>query len=568
MRVLFTFLALAALPSLAQSSRMEGRVVTVDGKPVPKATVRLNGRASGPNTQPLIYVEVTSSDGRFTVENIVPGTYSINAQRTGYTNPTALALRPAPITIASGETRSNVEIKLVQLAVVSGLVMDTEGDPVQGATVRLLRPMYSQGRLMFQPATTATADDRGQFRMPNVVEGRYYLAASGGTPVYGGGVNEIRGRSALETNQTTYYPNSSTIEGAAKLDIKAASLESVQIRLRRGMSYTIKGVVEMPGDVSRSASLTVISHGADSSSANLGVAVRPNGQFETGALAPGSYTLLARFNAPPVEGRASKMLSGRTDVTIASSNVENVSIRLSDGGEVTGRVTMEDGSSLAGYRPAVSPSQGPQNNTGPRVGVMLMAAEAVLGAAQTQILEDGTFRITNVTPSKYTLMVNSLLPTTYVKSARLGGQDVMQSGIDFSSGVSGSLEIVLSTKAAKLNVAMPPALASLPQAETQEFQFVVWPVTPNRTSQTGGVIAVNLRAQQTAPPRLQGFAPGEYYAAVWEDTVPQEFARIPEFLARFNDLAAKVTLKEGDTGTVEPRVISRDALQKILNDFP
>jgi hypothetical protein len=561
-------LALAALPVFAQLGRVEGRVVTVDGKAVPKATVRLTARITSGATngqQPPVYVEVTSSDGRFIVENVAPGTYTLNAQRSGYSVPTSLALRAPTVTVASGETRSGVEFKMVQLAIVGGIVADAEGDPVQGVTVRLLRYMYSQGRLTLQPAAAGSTDDRGQFRILSVAEGRYYLAASANPTPASGLATEIRGRSALESNQTTYYPNSGTLDGAIKLDIKSGSLETFQIRMRRGIGYSIRGTVGLPAGATNPAQIQLFPKGEDFNGQTFGASVRPDGVFEAPSVPPGSYTIFVRYNMPAVPPNQPKAFSGRAEVTVSSGNVDNVSIRLVEAAEVTGHIAMEDGKSLMDSLPSLPanrPANGPNLPASARMPqVILQTAETMpASTSQGQTSQEGTFRIANVTAGKYMLIINNPPPGSYVKSVRMGGQDVTHSLLDLSSGSGGSLDIVLSSKAASLSLTVPASL-------TQGAQITLWPVIPDRSSQTGRVMTTTV-SNQPGPPRLQGIAPDDYYVAAWEEGPPQEYARVPEFLARFNDQAAKVTLKESETGTVEPRVISREAMQKVLADFP
>ena len=568
MRTAFALLLLAAIPAVAQNGRVEGRVVTVDGKPIPKATVRLTSRNSTANSNPvpLAYVEVTSADGRFIVENVPAGTYSINAQCPGYSVPNSMALRPVPVVVASGETRGGVEVKLVPFAVVSGIVTDADGDPVAGVMVRLLRPSYNQGRMTFQPSSTASTDDRGQFRLSNVTEGRYYLVVNGNATSPAGAVNEIRGRSALESNQTTYYPNSPTIEGAAKLDVKPGALESLQVRLRRGVNSSIKGTIEMPGGVPVVAQVQVLSKGADASGQNLPAFVRGPGQFETGGLSPGQYMIFARYNAPTTPGPPGtplvqgKLFAGRVDVTVGTAAVENVSIRLTEAGEINGHMTMEGGGSLALNLPSipvVTRVGTPPSNVPPpprMPNVVLQSVDGVSSSFQAQVAVDGTFHIQNVIPMKYSLNVNLLPPGSYLKSARLAGQDVTTSFVDLSSGTSGPLEILLSPNAATLTIAAPSPAA-------QGLQGSVWPAR----CPTENIVVLVLNAQGSS--QVPNVAPGDYYAVAWEDSPPGDFARIPEFLARFKDSAAKVTLKEGETGSVEPKVISRDAMQKILDEF-
>lgn len=581
MRTLVPLLFLASSTAFAQAGRVEGRVMTPDGRPVPKATVRLSPTTV--QTTSNVYVEVSSSDGRFLIDNIPAGTYSVTAQRMGYSLPNSPSARPAPVTVTSGETRT-VEVKLIQAAVVGGLVLDADGDPLMGVMVRLLRPTYNQGRKMLNPAATATTDDRGQFRMASVQEGRYYVVAT----VSGGissGVNEVRGPGARETNQTTYYPSSATLDGAARIEVKAGTVESLQLRMRRGPGFSIKGTVEWPGGPV--PTIQVLARGMDTTGTIFSAPVRQGGQFETMPLAPGEYTLLARSSPQPVTpGTQPKLLTGRADVTVGYGNVENVAIRMAEGFELSGRISIEGVTDLASYvaaampeRPAtaaaaravsvgglvtiVNPAATPVPAQNSRLPAITLSSAENLPTSVSRIVvnDDGTFRAPNVTPMKYSLLIMNLPPGVYVKSVRMGGQDVMHSFLDLSSGASGPIEIVLSNKAANLTLSLPAAQTQLPQTPV-----ALWPAAPDRTIASGGVRMMILNPQ--SPGRVQGLAPGDYHAAIFEEGAPQEFANVPEFLARFNAAAAKVTIKEGETGTIEPKVISREAMQKVLSEFP
>lgn len=581
MRALALLLFLASSTAFAQTGRVEGRVMTPDGKPVPKATVRLSPTMM--QTTSSVYVEVSSSDGRFLIDNIPAGTYSVTAQRLGYSIPNSPSARPAPITVTSGETRT-VEVKLIQAAVVGGLVLDADGDPLMGVMVRLMRPTYNQGRKMLNPAATATTDDRGQFRMASVQEGRYYLVAtvSGGVS---SGLNEVRGPGARETNQTTYYPSSATLDGAARIEVKAGTVESLQLRMRRGPGFSIKGTVEWPGGAA--PTIQVLARGMDTTGTIFSAPVRQGGQFETMPLAPGEYTLLARSSPQPVTpGTQPKILTGRADVTVGYGNVENVAIRMAEGFELSGRISIEGVTDLASYvaaampeRPnptaavaravavggltTVNPTATPIPAQNSRLPAITLSSAENLPTSVSRIVvnDDGTFRTPNVTPMKYSLLIMNLPPGVYVKSVRMGGQDVMHSFLDLSSGASGPIEILLSNKAANLTISMPTTSVQQPLA-----QVALWPAIPDRTTPNGGVRMMVLNSQ--TPSKIQGLAPGDYRAAAWEESAPQEFASVPEFLARFNDSAAKVTLKEDETGTIEPKVISREAMQKVLSEFP
>src|SRR5205814_161177 len=137
-----------------------------------KATVRLGG-----DGQPLIsYVESSGPDGSFRFENVGPGRYTVLAQKQGFSSLPPGTL-PA-LVLSAGESKRDVEIRLTPLSVVTGVVLDFDGDPVQNVQVQLMRRGYTQGRMRLQVAAAGMSDDRGRYRITGVAAGRYYLYAT------------------------------------------------------------------------------------------------------------------------------------------------------------------------------------------------------------------------------------------------------------------------------------------------------------------------------------------------------------------------------------------------------
>jgi hypothetical protein len=66
---------------------------------------------------------------------------------------------------------------------------------------------------------------------------------------------------------------------------------------------------------------------------------------------------------------------------------------------------------------------------------------------------------------------------------------------------------------------------------------------------------------------VTGLAPGEYYAAAWEEIDPS-VAQYPEFLARFANDAAAVKLSEGADETVSLKLIPTEQVGRELAKLP
>jgi hypothetical protein len=323
--------------------------------------------------------------------------------------------------------------------------------------------------------------------------------------------------------------------------------------------------------------------------------VRNPGIFQIGGLAPGDYTLVARSMAvapvpvqqsesstgPAITVRATdppvSSLSGRVDVSLGNTNLENLTIRLTEGAEISGRFIVE-GMDLPtfkatlpaiGARP-VAVSTGvistgvatalPPVQQSLSLGIGLVSQEGPSAQMVGTVSDDGTFRISKIPPVKRFVEVSPLPANAYVKSIRFGGQDVTRAPLDLSTGVGGLLEIVISTKGAEISPVPSNDKGETPQGSAP---VTIWPRTPNPGSASGDVRLFSITG---AGSKAQGLAPGEYYVAAWETSA--DFLRVPEFLARFTALATKVTVAEGESVTVEPKTISRDALEKEIAQFP
>ncbi|MEO8100263.1 MAG: carboxypeptidase-like regulatory domain-containing protein [Acidobacteriota bacterium] len=610
MRLLLTSLLFASLASAQNTGRIEGRVVSVTGEPVRKATVRINGTSTERGQQPPVYVEITGSDGSFIAENVAAGRYVAQAQRSGFTT----AQQPngsvniAQFTLAAGETHRGVEIKMAPLVAINGTVTDIDGEPVSNVQIRLMRWTFQQGRIRLQNTSGANSDDRGQFRLTNVNAGHYYVVADdmSGRAVNQGG-NEIRGRSAQDQNLATYYPSSGDTKGAVAVDVGTTEVTNVAIRMRRGRMFSVKGTIVDGTTGAPVQGQVQVFDRADPST-------NPNFNFSGGGtpgafdlrLPPGDYTLMVRSNLPPPPppppppgisptpsvpvqvNQAPRIITGRLDVSVGNADITGLTMRLTPGAEITGRITIEGGMDLATFfqtsgiqqanRTGAIAINGAAGGIGPVIGGFTTAAPAgpqqfsriVLNAAEGQpngvtgnAGADGTFRITGVAPSKYTIALAPLPPAAYIKSIRWGGQEIINSLLDLSSGSGGTLDIMLSPKPATLNGTVRDSQG---QAAPPRTMVVVWPRTPRASDGNGGVVVIPTRDDQGGF-TLAGMVPGEYYIAAFMNA-PQDFIRAPEFLTRFTQNATSLSLREGETATAEPKLISKEAVEKVTAQFP
>ena len=158
----------------------------------------MSGRVTGPNGVPLRGAEVrvrdpngrenrlatTDEKGAIEVDNLLPGTWSVSAAKSGYITQHYRQRNPfsAPETVTlAARQRVDVRFILRRGGAIAGRLVDEYGDPVAGARVQALRQRYERGRRhLAQVGVSDQTDDTGAFRLYALPAGDYYLAASCG----------------------------------------------------------------------------------------------------------------------------------------------------------------------------------------------------------------------------------------------------------------------------------------------------------------------------------------------------------------------------------------------------
>src|SRR6185295_19753308 len=70
-----------------------------------------------------------------------------------------------------------IEFQLPRGSVISGHVLDEDGDAMPGVVVRVMRYQYLQGQRRLTPAGNGQTDDKGQYRVWGLMPGDYYVNA-------------------------------------------------------------------------------------------------------------------------------------------------------------------------------------------------------------------------------------------------------------------------------------------------------------------------------------------------------------------------------------------------------
>ncbi len=187
----------AAQPApLVRTSSIAGQVIDGDsGDAVPGAVVRLTmrllaaqagraGGAGGRGAQALSSAEIAANsgqdfvmadaDGRFVFHDLPKGPSQIVATAGGYVERPGATARPVQIT-ADGQHVSDVKLRLVKTASVSGVIVDEAGEPFVGVQVRAMRRDMPAGTPRYSLVGSSRTDDRGMYRLDGLVPGQFLI---------------------------------------------------------------------------------------------------------------------------------------------------------------------------------------------------------------------------------------------------------------------------------------------------------------------------------------------------------------------------------------------------------
>ncbi|HXN64402.1 MAG TPA: carboxypeptidase regulatory-like domain-containing protein [Candidatus Acidoferrales bacterium] len=405
------------------TGQISGHIYRADtGEPLAKATVTLR-LLQRPN--PLVMR--TGADGAFAFNQLEAGAYTLQAERSGFVTKvygqegpgrtTALNLSPA-------QNLNDLSLRLESASVISGNVTEEDGDPVEGIDVLAVRMSYQRGgREDAVVLHTTRTDDLGNFRLPGLLAGAYYLQVGG---VAGGG----RGGTNA-TYRRTYYPSASILRNAQPIQVAVGNeVSGLHLSVAVQTGYSISGTVRGAGpEEPLRYNVLVIPIGDAPSATGFPVAMtitRSDGSFSANGVPTGSYAVVARSlvrraSTGAISTGGAGLLTGQNDAStgIATVEVANadvaVNIEIGRVSAVRGQITV-DGAQQAGSGGAA---------------VALESLDGRRGGDTTSVAADGTFAIENIGPGNYRFIADG---ASYVKQATCAGADYTFQPLAIDSG--------------------------------------------------------------------------------------------------------------------------------------
>jgi hypothetical protein len=527
---------------------IEGQVTNaVTGEPVKKARINLDrmDRRDNGGSIATAYGATSDASGRFTIQDIDPGVYSLSAERSGFAHleygdrgPN----RPAtPFRLSAGARVNDIAFRLVPHAVIAGRVLDDDGEPMESVQVGVTRFVFQGGKRQLVPAGSGITDDLGEYRIFDLEPGKYYLSATYRRPLMTA-TNERAAADASEEEgyAPTYFPGTSDPAGAAVIEMSAGKVQTgTDITLRKTRTVRVRGrVTNSVGDsLPRNVALRLVPRNTMLAGFFSQFTARPardrGGAFEFRGVTPGAYVLIAQWSG---EGEGYHVAQ---PIDVGNNSIDDVAVLLTPGVEVKGQVRI-DGQAQDGQA---------QQNSG-RLQVSLEAQGPLsfsMGGRVASVKEDGSFTLPNVSADHYTVNVQGLSENLYVKSVRMGDVDGIETGLDLTSGATGILEILLSPNGGQAD-------GTVADSNQQPAAGATVVLVPEARHREQAALFKKATADASGHFDIKGIAPGEYKLFAWQD-VDSGAYQDPEFLKPYETRGEAVTMRDGGHETRQLSVI-------------
>lgn len=527
----------------SKPSSVEGMVVnSVTGEGIRRAEVVLRGGGAGGRgrgQQPLTMVTSSDAEGRFRFTGVTPGSYFIATQKQGYVAERRMGSSMRAVQVTAAQDVTGLRYKLLPQAVITGRVVDEEGEVVQGAAVLVLQSQYAGGKRRWMQLAGQSTNDLGEFRLFGLAAGRYLVAAmpQRRAATMGLGVENVSEGSESQQYVQTFHPGVIEPSQATALELVPGQMvHNVDIQLRKSAVFRVRGRVvdnEAQGETRFGVSAIRTD---ESMRGGLGGSTRPDGNFEIGGLTVGTYVLAATSYGGRGQPGQRRVGIARVDV---SANLEGVVIEIKSGFKAGGSVKVTGGESgkinVKSLNVALTPAD---------AGMMVFG-----GPSRVVVNEEGDWEADNVAPGIYRVQVfnRTAGAYAYLASVTLNGQDYFGKDIDMTAGPPGPIQITMSTDVAVISGKIEAA----GEGEAETRPTVVAVAVDQRVRLVDPAWAT--QAKEDGSYTLTGLRPGEYLMFAFNE---YQFGVLddPEVLKKLESKAVKVKVAAGETASAQLKV--------------
>lgn len=388
-------------------------------------------------------VRRTNDDGRYEFTGLRPGEYDgfVEAGEFRATHlPSSLssaggATRPRPIVLRDSDVRVNLDVALQRALAITVRVVNEWGEPLSAVGVSV---HAENGGNSFSATMPRSTDDRGRVRLFRIPPGRYIVCAAANSIAYSGESSSRR-----ERFLRTCYPSAAGEAQAEQVALERSDIEDLEIRMRRGRTFTISGTVVDASGAAASAATLIFTQVHDDGSSSGGTRPDASGRFTIANVPPGEYAIEASLGGPDRPEQRRDLELGFQRIRVGELDIDGLVVAMAKAADVAGRVVPEE--------PAV-PLERPDEGT-----IFIFARPAgersllQHGVVTTHSGNDRVFVLTGLFGRRI-LEVANVPRGWYVKSIRYRGEEIIDVPAEFKAGTDPSeLQVILSTRGAMVS---------------------------------------------------------------------------------------------------------------------
>jgi hypothetical protein len=330
----------------------------------------------------------------------------------------------------------------------------------------------------------------------------------------------------------TYYPGTTDATRAVPVEVQYdGEASGIDITLLVATGVTIRGRVLNTITVRPRRQATVQLYPRNPSSRAFlttpATVADTDGRFEMANILPGSYMLTASWEEDE------QRYTGRLAVEVANGDVDGLTVVIDTGLQLSGRVRLEGGDPF---------------DLAALTILLTSSGESPASAPSAHVQADGQFLIEDVLADTYRLTITGPAGDLYLKSVTLGGEDVLNPGLDLTNGTArGTLNVLLGTGAGQVDGrVLDEQNNPLPGARVA--------LVPSAMLRSRTDLYRTASADIYGHFAFSGISPGEYKLFAWPEAEAGA-AEDPDFLRSYESYGVSVTLQEKGQLTMRLQVI-------------
>ena len=601
--------------------------------PVPVGTAAISGMVTMAGTgQPARKVRVnlsgaelrgsrstnTDDQGRFSFTALPAGRFTLSVNKPGHLSVTYGQRRPGtpgtPIQLSDGQ-KFQAQLQIPRGSVLTGVVLDENGEATPGTNVRAMRFVRQGERRTLQSAGSGSTDDRGIYRIFGLQPGDYVVCA---TPRNTQMSDFERGQveiQSLRENLVAIQANRGAEEQARAIQERLTVIQAVASQAsdetpsgyapicypgtlstteaspialnvgeeRPGIDFQLQlvpmarvegMVLNSTGGQIQNLQVTLQEASALGNSFGITQSARPDneGRFRINNVAPGQYKLTARAQIGGPQGRGQFVIDGQpapagrgAPATPAggrgvppAQRAEPVTVWGAADVVVDGRnvsnvmLPLQLGMSVSGQLMFEGAIPPPTDLTRLRVTINSADPGPMSTNSSARVDASGRFTVQSVAPGRYRLTAGGA-PGWYLESVTVGGQDALDFPFEVKPNQAvGGVNITFTDKQTELT----GTVVDDKNQPAVDYTLVIFPADNRYWTGTTSRRIQTVRPGTDGRYTVRTLPPGDYKIATVLDMEPGSAAD-PAFLQQVEAATLRVTLQPGEKKQQDIRLSAR-----------